>query len=240
MHDDCRAMFHRDPENQVQYAATGLATNMLSNRVSWFFNFTGPSVTLDTACSISRPGLDEQGWGSLLRNTGFSGPDIVINDYENDQCNEHSAIISTAVGSYKDFLNPHTVLIVVSKDSVLQLEVGKLLQSDLQKASSTDCKITSLSEASQVENLQQCFCIFLLELEISILSNLDQTAFLALQRVLLSVTGLLWITRGGGEPCFLPEHAMIYGVGRVLRQENRNVESHLNWSLDRSVQEKVY
>ncbi|PVH76707.1 hypothetical protein DL98DRAFT_535488 [Cadophora sp. DSE1049] len=33
------------------YAATGLGRAMLSNRVSWFFDLRGASVTLDTACS---------------------------------------------------------------------------------------------------------------------------------------------------------------------------------------------
>ncbi|PNP38755.1 hypothetical protein TGAMA5MH_09320 [Trichoderma gamsii] len=36
-----------------KYSATGLGTSILSNRVSWFFNFRGPSMTIDTACSSS-------------------------------------------------------------------------------------------------------------------------------------------------------------------------------------------
>lgn len=42
-----------DPEQEVTHAATGLATSMLANRISWFFDFKGPSVNLDTACSSS-------------------------------------------------------------------------------------------------------------------------------------------------------------------------------------------
>ncbi len=34
-------------------AASGTSRAMLSNRLSWFFNLTGPSLTLDTACSSS-------------------------------------------------------------------------------------------------------------------------------------------------------------------------------------------
>ena len=33
--------------------ATGTGTAMLSNRISWFFDLHGPSLTLDTACSSS-------------------------------------------------------------------------------------------------------------------------------------------------------------------------------------------
>ncbi|KAH3766393.1 type I polyketide synthase [Pelomyxa schiedti] len=35
------------------YTANGAALTMLSNRLSWFFDFKGPSVTVDTACSGS-------------------------------------------------------------------------------------------------------------------------------------------------------------------------------------------
>lgn len=30
-----------------------MAYNMLANKISWFYNVTGPSITLDTACSAS-------------------------------------------------------------------------------------------------------------------------------------------------------------------------------------------
>jgi acyl transferase domain-containing protein len=43
----------RDPEMDVKYAATGIGAALLSNRLSWFYDFRGPSLTLDTACSSS-------------------------------------------------------------------------------------------------------------------------------------------------------------------------------------------
>ena len=43
----------RDPEMNLKYIATGTGTAMLSNRLSWFYDFKGPSITLDTACSSS-------------------------------------------------------------------------------------------------------------------------------------------------------------------------------------------
>lgn len=35
------------------YHGTGTGLAMMSNRVSWYFNFKGPSISLDTACSSS-------------------------------------------------------------------------------------------------------------------------------------------------------------------------------------------
>lgn len=39
------------------YTSNGAALAMLSNRLSWFFDFRGPSVTVDTACSGSMVAL---------------------------------------------------------------------------------------------------------------------------------------------------------------------------------------
>lgn len=48
----------RDPEQMHKYTGTGGAPSMLSNRLSWFFDLRGPSLTLDTACSSSMVALD--------------------------------------------------------------------------------------------------------------------------------------------------------------------------------------
>jgi len=39
------------------YSVTGIGKSMLSNRLSWFFDLRGASMTLDTACSSSLVGL---------------------------------------------------------------------------------------------------------------------------------------------------------------------------------------
>jgi acyl transferase domain-containing protein len=47
-----------DPLDQPKYLGLGTAPNMLSNRVSWFFDLRGPSGSVDTACSSSLMALD--------------------------------------------------------------------------------------------------------------------------------------------------------------------------------------
>lgn len=51
-------MVVKDPEILPKYAVTGLAMSLLANRLSWFFNLSGPSVNLDSACSSSMMALD--------------------------------------------------------------------------------------------------------------------------------------------------------------------------------------
>jgi acyl transferase domain-containing protein len=43
----------RDINTSPMYQATGCTSPLLANRLSYYFNFTGPSVTVDTACSSS-------------------------------------------------------------------------------------------------------------------------------------------------------------------------------------------
>ena len=42
-----------DPTHAHPYAITGTAHSIIANRVSYFYDFRGPSVTIDTACSSS-------------------------------------------------------------------------------------------------------------------------------------------------------------------------------------------
>jgi acyl transferase domain-containing protein len=53
MTDDYTALLLRDLQDTPTYTATGTARSMLSNRISHVFDWRGPSVSLDTACSAS-------------------------------------------------------------------------------------------------------------------------------------------------------------------------------------------
>lgn len=48
---DFDQMTGADVYSVAPYAATGGGATMLSNRVSWFYNLKGPSLSVDTACS---------------------------------------------------------------------------------------------------------------------------------------------------------------------------------------------
>ena len=58
MADDYRFLSVKQMDDIPKYAATGASMSLLANRLSWFFNFRGPSINLDSACSSSLMALD--------------------------------------------------------------------------------------------------------------------------------------------------------------------------------------
>ena len=55
---DYKDIITKDLDQMPTHTATGIATSMIANRLSWYFNLTGPSVNLDSACSSSLAALD--------------------------------------------------------------------------------------------------------------------------------------------------------------------------------------
>jgi acyl transferase domain-containing protein len=58
MCDDYKLLLSQDLERSPKYSANGASLSMLANRISWFFDLTGPSINLDSACSSSLMALD--------------------------------------------------------------------------------------------------------------------------------------------------------------------------------------
>ncbi|KAL7916863.1 beta-ketoacyl synthase domain-containing protein [Trichoderma velutinum] len=87
MTQDYSDLLLRDVDSAPQYAATGISRAILSNRVSYFFDWKGPSSTIDTACSSSLVALHHavqtlrSGESSLAMAAGVNlilGPDPYI------------------------------------------------------------------------------------------------------------------------------------------------------------------
>ncbi|GAW13747.1 hypothetical protein ANO14919_031360 [Xylariales sp. No.14919] len=59
MSDDYRDLILRDVDSHPLYTGTGIARSILANRVSYAFDWRGPSVNVDTACSSSLVALHQ-------------------------------------------------------------------------------------------------------------------------------------------------------------------------------------
>jgi acyl transferase domain-containing protein len=51
-------MQNRDAEDRPPNCAVGVGRTIMANRLSYFLNIKGPSITIDTACSASLTGVD--------------------------------------------------------------------------------------------------------------------------------------------------------------------------------------
>jgi acyl transferase domain-containing protein len=51
--NDYGIMLSRDAQMQAKHKSTGNSSAILANRLSWFYDLTGPSIAIDTACSSS-------------------------------------------------------------------------------------------------------------------------------------------------------------------------------------------
>jgi hybrid polyketide synthase/nonribosomal peptide synthetase ACE1 len=59
MSTDYIELLNRDVSHLPTYVATGTARSMMANRISYFFDWRGPSMTIDTACSSSLVALHQ-------------------------------------------------------------------------------------------------------------------------------------------------------------------------------------
>lgn len=59
MTDDYYDILNKDVQCAPQYTATGSSRAIIANRVSYFFDWRGPSVNIDTACSSSLVALHQ-------------------------------------------------------------------------------------------------------------------------------------------------------------------------------------
>ena len=165
-------------------------------------------------------GVSEDVWHKILVKAGFSGIDLSLPDYYEQECHEHSVMVSTALGkSPGQSIFPES-LIIVDEDSSLQSEIGLRLQEDLIKMGSPAVHAVSLEQAALKQDINRMFCIFLLEAEHSVLRNVDSKTFLAIRDIFTTAEGVLWITRGGGKTPALPDHAIVNGLVRTVKQEN--------------------
>ncbi|KAI5865997.1 hypothetical protein GGS23DRAFT_603436 [Durotheca rogersii] len=58
MTDDYSRILAKDPDEAPTTTATGSSMSLLANRLSWYFDFKGPSVQVNTACSSSMIAVD--------------------------------------------------------------------------------------------------------------------------------------------------------------------------------------
>ena len=107
MNNDYYNVLIRDVDSAPQYFATGATLSIMSNRVSYFFDWKGPSATIDTACSSSMVALHmavqalRNGEATMAVAAGVNlilGPEMYIFESKVSQRKRYNIV--SDVGSY--------------------------------------------------------------------------------------------------------------------------------------------
>lgn len=164
------------------------------------------------------PLLSDAGWHQKLLDNGFSGADICLPDYLDEQSHTFSAIIATAVEEPTPVAKePQRELIIVRSDDPHQCEVALQLKSSLESHGVVS-KIVALDNLD-THSLQGAFCISLLECNGIFLANMNEADFSALKTLSLSAEAVLWVSQESIGNGLDPRLGLATGFGRALRSE---------------------
>lgn len=104
---------------------------------------------------------------------------------------------------------------IVRGHSELQKLLALRLVDELESSTGKRPDVGTLTDV-KIENR---LCLFLSELDRPLLSSLTLTEFTALQRMLTSVQGILWVVRGAYVASQNPDANMVTGLSRSIRSE---------------------
>ncbi|KAI0870540.1 ketoacyl-synt-domain-containing protein [Hypoxylon argillaceum] len=110
---------------------------------------------------------------------------------------------------------PKAEIEIIHGDTVSQNELAFGLAEALELITGKKPTTSNLTSSHAVDKL----VIFLQEIETPLLANLKATQFDALQKVLTSVRGALWLVRGAYENATTPDLNMVAGLSRTIRSE---------------------
>ncbi|KAH9904190.1 hypothetical protein F4778DRAFT_734349 [Xylariomycetidae sp. FL2044] len=166
------------------------------------------------------PGITQSAWDRLLSHSGFSGLDLVLRDYQNDVCHNHSLMVSTAkaeaTASTEDRV---TVVIVVSPNSTRQTEIADYFTEAVSKQNKYEVHTCTLGEVSKLGLASTVTIISLLELGGSFLVDMSDEDFQSLQGMIQKTQNLYWVTSTNRADPEYPAFSPAQGFLRSVRTE---------------------
>ncbi|KAK8018590.1 hypothetical protein PG991_007780 [Apiospora marii] len=173
------------------------------------------------------PNFTVEGWDTLLKASGFSGAELVLRDFDHDVAHTYGWIVSTAVDNGMPMSLPlpqgrHITVVIDSAVAQQKLLAAELLPG-LQDLPGMQARVLDLVDASsdgEVEN--NGFVLFLADYGPSLLKSETKATWNSRQFLVERCDHWLWVT-AGGTVGVAPEHGMVDGLARTLRQEYPNM-----------------
>ncbi|RWA10956.1 hypothetical protein EKO27_g4170 [Xylaria grammica] len=167
---------------------------------------------------VHSPLASEQKWDELLRETGFSGNDVVVRDSEGTSSHVWSLVVSTAarkslmasttLGSGRD------IIVIVDPKSRIQQSIAEILVD--QQSGSIKC----LSEARGMKWEPSMILVSLLEVGTLFLADMSKEGFEQLQQAVSGPQRVVWVTLTGISDTNFPKFQLATGFFRTLQSES--------------------
>ena len=127
-------------------------------------------------------------------------------------CVPQDMLIGTSPGPSFD-----TEVVIIHGETESQHNITSALTKHL--ISNCSAKVSQGTIESIAHSTQNKICLVLTELDRALLATLSSTQFEALQAILTSVQGIMWVTQGGYYQSRNPDANMVSGLSRTLRSE---------------------
>ncbi|PYH98982.1 hypothetical protein BO71DRAFT_455222 [Aspergillus ellipticus CBS 707.79] len=160
----------REPEAAEPHKSTGASQALLANRLSWFYNFSGPSITVDTACSSTLHALHlscqslrsrESTMGVVAGSNIIYNPQSMISMAESGLLSPDS-LCHTFDHRANGYSRGEGVAAIILKPLDLAIQDGDTVRAVIRSTSlnqdgRTSGGITQPSSAAQVEVIRQTY-----------------------------------------------------------------------------------
>ncbi|KAE8386092.1 hypothetical protein BDV23DRAFT_187650 [Aspergillus alliaceus] len=163
------------------------------------------------------PTLTEDSWGELLCDTGFSGLDICLRDFPDQEDYMYSVMVSTAEGGQDSSYPPAVIIDSFGTQSV----ATKQLSQALANLTSVEPEIYTLEGCASADLLGKV-CLCLDETSQSLIHQMDTERFYQVRKAISSSKGLLWVVRSAATDDDVPNASLIAGLARSIRSEDQS------------------
>jgi acyl transferase domain-containing protein/NADPH:quinone reductase-like Zn-dependent oxidoreductase len=154
-------------------------------------------------------------WKRVLLETGFTGVDFDIPDYEEPDFQSARVMLSRASTTVQC---PFSIVLPPRQQHSEQRNTWlQDLSDSIQSCTGISPSVVSLEN---VEAWQDTVCIFTAEMEGPFVTELDETTFNQLKALLNHSSGLLWLSCGGLVDAAEPSFGATDGLLRTMRQED--------------------
>lgn len=152
-------------------------------------------------------------WDRILRQTGFTGVDFEISDYDEVDFQSARVMVSRTLPTVEGQIS-------IITPSTTEIRAASTWLAQLSTAIEDQVRI-----APNIVNLDNILaahgttCLFTLEMDNPFVSNMDSVQFEKLKDLFLHAEGVLWLSRGGLIDCSDPAYSASEGLLRTMRQE---------------------